>query len=141
LEYFRNEFPELRIAHIFQIFQILNERDAPQQKQFQKLQSQIRNQYQNIMSAQILQNQTQTQASCGANNPGSGQQPNVAGGGNPGQAVRMNVAGEDPPVANQGGNQAGPPAGNPGGNPGGSPGGNPGSNPGGVPPGNPFMGR
>jgi len=60
LEYFRNEFPALRIAQIFQIFQILNKREAPQQQQFQKLQLQIRNRYRNIMSAQIIQNQTRT---------------------------------------------------------------------------------
>jgi len=63
----------------------LNKRDAPQQIQFQKLQS---NRYNKNKSVQITTiNQTQTQVAGSTNNPAPDQQQNVAEGVNPAQAV------------------------------------------------------
>ena len=117
-EYLRNNFSLLRVAHVFQIFEILNRREAVFQKQFQNIFSQIRN----SRPAMSIQTQTRTQNNRQQQNPmgmAGNQQANVAGapgGGNPG-----------------GNANHGPGGGQPGGNPGGDPGGNPGGYPHGNP--------
>ena len=58
IEYFRNRFPRLRIAQIFQIFQILNSREASVENQFRNLRSQIQNTG-SRMSTQVTRTQNQ----------------------------------------------------------------------------------
>ena len=68
VEYLRTQFSTLRIAHIFQIFEFLNNREAGFQNQFQNIFSQIRNQAKEQMSIQT----TQTRNQVPVQNPGGG---------------------------------------------------------------------